>query len=215
MKYKAIIFDMDGTLLDTLNDITDSINHVFCSYGYSPKSIDEIRNYIGNGTTQLIEKCFSRKPNDRHFARMLEQYKQHYLGNCVNKTRPYPQTIEVLHRLWESGINLGIVSNKPDAMVKRLNNLFFSEYISVALGELPDLKRKPEPDLVFSALEQLGVDPQDALYVGDSEVDILTAQNAGMQYIAVTWGFRDADALKAAGAESFIDSPLDLLEYVT
>lgn len=214
MKYKAVIFDMDGTLLDTLDDITDSVNHVIGSFGYPPKSREEIRNYVGNGTARLFEQCFPRKLNDRYFSHMLKMYSQHYLENCVNKTKPYSQILEVLQRLHESDIKLGIVSNKPDTMVKRLNSMFFAEYIPVALGELPDMKRKPEPDLVLSALGQLGVSPYDALYVGDSEVDILTAKNAGIPCIAVTWGFRDADALKAAGAECIVDSPVELLEYV-
>lgn len=214
MKYKAVIFDMDGTLLNTLDDITDSVNYVIGRYGYPSKSIDEIRDYVGNGAKRLLEQCFTRKLDDRYFTRMLGQYKQHYLENCLNKTRPYPQTIELLHKLREMGVKLGIVSNKPDATVKRLNSLFFEEYITVALGEHLNEKTKPEPDLVFMALEQMDVDPRDALYVGDSEVDILTARNAEIPCVSVTWGFRDADALKAAGAGCIINRPLELLEHL-
>jgi phosphoglycolate phosphatase len=211
--YDTVIFDMDGTLLDTLDDLTDSVNFVLDGHGYPKRTREEVRSFVGNGVARLVELSL---PNgkDPDFDILLGEYVAHYKANMQNKTAPYPGIIPLLKKLKERSFRLAVVSNKFDKAVRDLNQKYFGSYISVAIGESDSIKKKPAPDSVFEALRHLHADPAAAVYVGDSEVDIQTAQNAGLLSIGVTWGFRDKSVLSAAGANHIIDTPKDLFEIL-
>ncbi len=197
---KAAIFDLDGTLLDTLYDLADSANHALGICGYPLRSRMEIRAFVGNGVKKLIDRCLPDE-NEEKRSRVLEIFKEHYRGNMTNKTAPYPGIMEALTKLREAGYSLAIVSNKFDAAVKSLSKLYFDGVIDVAIGESDTVRKKPAPDSVFKAMELLGTSPEESVYIGDSDVDVETAHNAGLRCIGVTWGFRDRDILEEAGAD--------------
>lgn len=207
MKFKTIIFDLDGTLLSTLEDLRDSVNSVLESNGFPTRSLEEIRTFVGNGVGRLMRLAVPETCTDEEVSVYLEAFKQHYSLNMRNKTKPYDGIIELLDRLIQKQYNLAIVSNKFDAAVKELARDYFGDRIPVAIGESPNVKRKPAPDSVFKAVEELGTDLEHAIYVGDSDIDIITAKNAGIPSIGVTWGFRSRKVLEEAGADYIIDRP--------
>ncbi len=196
----TIIFDLDGTLLDTLEDLTDSVNYVMGEYDLPPHTIEEIRNYVGNGAAKLIERAVPKGIDNPAYGKMLEMFRQHYAAHCEDKVAPYEGVMELLASLKAAGYRTAIVSNKPDSAVKQLYERYFKEYVQEAVGESSDTKRKPAPDMVYRALARLSSDVSHAVYVGDSEVDIMTAANVPMTCISVTWGFRTKEQLLAAGA---------------
>lgn len=196
----TIIFDLDGTLLDTLEDLTDSVNYVMGEYDLPPHTIEEIRNYVGNGAAKLIERAVPKGIDNPAYEKMLEMFRQHYAAHCEDKVAPYKGVMELLASLKAAGYRTAIVSNKPDSAVKQLYERYFKEYVQEAVGESSDTKRKPAPDMVYRALARLSSDVSHAVYVGDSEVDIMTAANVPMTCISVTWGFRTKEQLLAAGA---------------
>lgn len=212
--YDAVIFDMDGTLLNTLDDIGDSVNYIMDRYGYPERTMDEIRSFVGNGVARLLELSVPEGKANPEFENCLREYMDHYRSNMLNKTAPYAGILELLHALKQKGRSLAIVSNKFDRAVKDLNELFFREYVRVAVGESAAIRKKPAPDSVLKALRELGAAAEKALYVGDSEVDIETARNAGLKSVGVTWGFRDKQVLVDAGADFIIDTPLKLLDIL-
>ncbi|QHQ62166.1 HAD-IIIA family hydrolase [Anaerocolumna sedimenticola] len=214
MKYTTVIFDLDGTLLNTLEDLTDSVNYALGKFGYPLRTIDEIRQFVGNGVKVLINLAVPNKTSAEDTDKCLKLYRKHYSENMQNKTRPYDGITEMLKSLKEKGIKLAVVSNKYDTAVKALCNDYYKEYIEVAIGESPDVAKKPAPDSVFAALKELGSEKEDALYVGDSDVDVHTAHNAGIKCVGVTWGFRNREILKREGADYIIDKPEELLQYV-
>ncbi|WMJ88337.1 HAD family hydrolase [Anaerocolumna sp. MB42-C2] len=214
MKYNTIIFDLDGTLLNTLEDLTDSVNYALGKFGYPLRSIDEIRRFVGNGVKVLINLAVPNGTSAEESDKCLELYRKHYSENLQNKTRPYDGISEMLKCLKEMGIKLAVVSNKYDTAVKALCNDYFREFIEVAIGESQGVAKKPAPDSVYAALKVLGSNKEETLYVGDSDVDVHTAHNAGIKCVGVTWGFRNRDILKAEGANYIIDKPEDLLQYV-
>ncbi len=208
----TIIFDLDGTLLNTLDDLTDSVNYVMEQYGLPKHTIAEIRGYVGNGAAKLIERAVPDGAGNPEYAKMLEMFREHYALHCEDKAAPYEGVIELLASLKESGYQLAIVSNKPDRAVKQLYRRYFMEYVHEAIGESDEVKKKPAPDMVYRALASLSADASRAVYVGDSEVDLQTAMNVPMPCISVTWGFRTKDQLLDAGAveEKMIKNPQDL-----
>ncbi len=210
-KYDTIIFDLDGTTLDTLADLADSVNHALSQCGYPQRTYAEIRSFVGNGVANLMARAIPGGYDDPQFDSCFAAFRAHYELNMNNKTGPYAGIPELLEELKTRGYKMAIVSNKIDSAVKQLNEQFYNRYIQVAIGETENLQRKPAPDSVFKALEELGSVASNAVYVGDSEVDVQTARNAGMPCIAVTWGFRDKDVLEAEGAEYIIDSPGELM----
>ncbi len=214
MKYKAVIFDMDGTLLDTLADITDSVNYALGSLGFPLLVISEIRNYVGNGVLRMMELSVPGGTENPLFNDAVSLFKRQYAENCRNKTRPYDGIMELLEWLLERGYKTAVISNKYDTAVKELNQFYFSEYIPLAIGESSDIKRKPAADMLLTALNRLSVTTEEAIYIGDSEVDIETAKNAGVDCISVAWGFRDRDWLAARGAGKIVDSPGELLSHL-
>lgn len=215
MKYNTIVFDMDGTLLNTLEDLTDSVNYALQICGYTERTLDEVRCFVGNGVRVLMNQAVPAGTSEEDIVKCLTIYRKHYSENMQHKTRPYDGINELLKSLKEKGIKLAIVSNKYDSAVKALCKDYFQDYIQIAIGESPEVAKKPAPDSVFTALEQLGAVKEEALYVGDSEVDVQTARNAGLKCIGVTWGFRDRKVLAAEGADIIIDRPHELLEYLS
>ncbi len=214
-KCDTIIFDLDGTLLDTLEDLTDSVNYSLELHGYPKKSKQEIRRFLGNGVEKLIELVVPGGMEDSLYNDCLEANKKHYSANMRNKTAPYKGIIEVLQHLKKENYKLAVVSNKLDRAVKELVQDFFGEYIQVAIGETANISKKPAPDTVFKALQELQSSASKAVYVGDSEVDVKTAKNAGTKCVAVTWGFRDRDVLEEEGADFIIDEPLELINIIS
>lgn len=209
----TVIFDLDGTLLNTLEDLTDSVNHAMEAFGYPVHTIEEIRSFVGNGAPKLIERSIPQGTENPSYDAALAAFKEHYAAHCEDKTNPYEGIMELLMQLRDKGYRMAVVSNKFDGAVKRLCKKYFGDYIEVAIGESADVKRKPAPDTVYRALHELSCDGSRAVYVGDSEVDIQTAKNASLPCISVTWGFRTEEQLKAAGAEEkfMLSSPLGLL----
>ena len=196
----TIIFDLDGTLLNTLEDLTDSVNHVMKRFGFPIHTLDEVRSFVGNGGPKLIERSIPQGVENPSYGAALEAFKEHYAEHCEDKTRPYAGIMEMLKTLKEQEYKLAIVSNKFDGAVKQLCKKYFGEYISVAIGESAQVRRKPAPDTAYRALLELDSDASHAVYVGDSDVDIQTAGNVPMPCISVTWGFRTEEQLKNAGA---------------
>lgn len=213
MKYEAILFDLDGTLLNTLEDLKDSCNAALEACGYAPRTLDEVRRFVGNGVGLLIRRALPEGAGEEEWARCLALFKAHYQNNLDNKTRPYPGIEQALDALLARGYRIGVVSNKFDAAVKALCAHHFPR-IQVAVGEREGVRKKPAPDSALAAAQALGVRPASALYVGDSEVDIQTARNAGMDCLSVDWGFRPEAVLREAGATRIIHSPGALLDAI-
>lgn len=210
-KYEAVIFDLDGTLLNTLDDLAGSVNAVLKTHGFPEVTLKDVRSFVGNGVAKLIELAIPGGLNNPLFGKCLEEFKVHYSEHMEILTAPYPGIPELLKELSEKQFKIAVVSNKFDKAVKNLCKVYFSDDIYVAIGESKEVKKKPEPDTVFKALKEMGIQRDRALYVGDSEVDILTAKNAGIPCVSVSWGFRDKDFLTSQGAEYIIDSPYELL----
>lgn len=200
-KYRTVIFDLDGTLLDTLDDLTDSVNAALSKHGLPLRSKDEVRRFVGNGVLRLMERAVPDGHGHPDFERIYQDFRKDYGRHCNEKTKPYPGILKLLERLKRKGYGLAIVSNKADFAVNTLREIYFDGLIDVAIGERETIRKKPAPDTVLAALERLGADAGTAVYVGDSEVDLETAANVPMDEIAVTWGFRDATLLKERGAD--------------
>ena len=211
---KAVIFDLDGTLLNTLYDLTDSVNCALEKYGQPQRSMDEVREFVGNGIRNLMLLAVPDGDKNPMFEEIFAFFREYYKTHCNIKTAPYEDILALMEELKQRHIKMAIVSNKIDSGVKELNAIHFSEYVEVAIGEREGISRKPAPDSVKEALRMLEVDKAHAVYVGDSDVDIQTAKNAKVRGVSVTWGFRDEAFLKAHGAEILINHPLELLDYL-
>lgn len=210
MKYKAVLLDMDGTVLDTLEDLTDAVNAALREFELPAVEKKRVRAGLGNGAARLIKYCVPEDCGEELYERVLAWYKPYYDAHCRIKTRPYEGIVSMMERLKARGIKLAIISNKPDPAVKELAAAFFPGLLDSAVGESETVRRKPDPDAVLAAAVQLGICREQCVYVGDSEVDVLTAKNAAMDCIAVGWGFRDVDWLKARGAEKIACSAEEL-----
>lgn len=214
MKYKAIVFDLDGTLTDTLYDLKESTNYALREMGWPERSLEEVKRFVGNGVRRLMEQAVPSDAEEMEFDECFQLFKSHYVAHCQDHTNLYPGIHELLMALKERGFKMAIVSNKLQAGVNELYHRFFEGLIDVAIGETNEMRRKPFPDMVFSALEKLGVSREEAIYVGDSEVDMATARNAGLPCISVLWGFRDRDFLKEIGAFHMVEKPEEILTIV-
>ena len=208
--YKTYIFDLDGTLLDTLNDLHASCNYALRTHGMPERSVEEVRQFVGNGVKKLMERAIPNGLDNPLFEDTLQTFRQHYLLHNLDTTRPYPGIMEMLGKLKEQGKNIAVVSNKFYTATQDLCKHFFGDTIQVAIGEREDIKKKPAPDTVLEALRQLQAIKQDAVYVGDSDVDVETARNSGIPCISVLWGFRSKSFLLSHGATTFIESPSEL-----
>ncbi|MBQ9648557.1 MAG: HAD-IA family hydrolase [Oscillospiraceae bacterium] len=216
MGYQTVLFDMDGTVLDTLYDLWASTNAVLRELGYPERTPDEIRGYVGNGARNQLRRALPEGSGDAAVDEALLRYQAYYAEHCRDHTKPYDGVVPMLERLQKEGKQLAVVSNKPDQMVKILSKEHFGTLLHVSIGETPERRRKPAPDTVYAALEALGAEASKdgAVYVGDSEVDVETAKNAGLPLIAVSWGFRGRAALEAAGAETVVDAPEELTKLI-
>lgn len=214
MKYKAVVFDLDGTLLDTLEDLMDAVNDALRKYGYPVRTLDEIRNFVGNGVRRLMERALPDGAQTPQFEQILAAFRAYYTVHCEDKTHAYDGVPELMQQLKDAGCRMAIVSNKLDSAVKELNQSYFSSYVQAAIGEKEGVRRKPAPDMVEQALAELQCKKEEAVYVGDSEVDIQTASNAGLACISVSWGFRDKDFLLKNGAAVIADTPREVWDLV-
>ena len=212
--YSTYIFDLDGTLLDTLTDLAASCNYALRTHGMPEHSIDDVRRFVGNGVRKLMERAIPDGEANPDFEATFATFREYYMHHSLDTTKPYPEIIDTLAELKARGCRLAVVSNKMMAATVELCKHFFPDTIEVAIGEneAEGIKKKPAPDTVLAALKQLGVSGEDAVYVGDSDVDLATARNSGLPCISVLWGFRDRDFLLDHGATTFITSPKELLD---
>lgn len=210
----TLIFDLDGTLLDTLEDLKDSTNYALEAFGYPLRTLEEVRAFVGNGLRMLIRRAVPAQTDEATVDAVLAEMKRHYSQNYHNKTKPYAGIPEMLEQLKAEGYPMAIVSNKADSVVSLLRRLYFDNLIPVAVGEIQGIARKPEPDLVYEGMKRLGVGRDNAVYIGDSEVDLQTAKNAALPCLSVTWGFREEAQLVAAGAQSLSHTPAELYEEI-
>ena len=224
--YSTIIFDLDGTLMDTLEDIANSVNVALAEMQLPQRSIDEIRTFVGDGVRELLERALKvslhevgiEEPASHELVyKALTLFKSHYTQHCRDNTRPYQGVCELLQKLKNAGFALAIVSNKPQKEVSILQKCFFADSVDVAIGECESegVCKKPAPDMVYKALDLLAVSANSAVYVGDSEVDIATASNAGLDCISVTWGFRSEQLLREKGATLLVHSPSEIVSIVS
>ena len=213
MMYSTYIFDLDGTLLDTLGDLTASVNYALRSCDMPEHTIEDVRRFVGNGVRLLMERAVPDGAANPRFEKAFAIFRQHYMAHSLDTTKPYDGIPEMLTALKTKDCRMAVVSNKFYAATQELCQYFFADTIDVAIGEheAEGIRKKPAPDTVFEALRQLGVGKENAVYVGDSDVDIQTARNSGLPCISVLWGFRDRDFLQKNGAETFISAPSELL----
>ena len=210
-KWDTIIWDMDGTTLNTLDDLTVSMNYTLEMFGLKPHTVDEYRRVFGSGVRYAFEHIIPEGIEEDLIDRMLPIYKEHYDEHCLDRTRPYDGILDVIRELNCQGYKQAIVSNKIDSAVQELHERFFSEAVDIAVGERDGIKRKPAPDMVNEALKELGSTTGTSVYIGDSEVDLATAKNSGLSSISVLWGFRDKEFLVEHGAVRFVEKPEDIL----
>lgn len=211
---KNIIWDLDGTLTYTLQDLCNSVNHALRTHNMPERTLDEVRSFVGNGVRRLMELAVPNGAANPQFDTCFAEFKSHYKLHCKDNTTLYPGIAEALTTLHAHGIRMAIVSNKLQAGVTELYDQWFRDTIDVAIGERPELNRKPAPDMVHLAMQQLGCSPSHTVYIGDSEVDVATAHNSGLPCISVLWGFRDKDLLLQHGATTFATTPNDIVKMV-
>ena len=214
MNIKAVIWDLDGTLLNTLDDLAASVNAALSMNGMPLRSTQEVRMFVGNGIRKLMMRAVPDGEANPAFDKALADFTRHYGAHSRDRTRPYDGILETLDRLSAEGVKHAIVSNKIDFAVKALSRAYFGERMCAAIGDDPSRAKKPAPDSVFAAMREMGVTAQETVYVGDSDVDVLTARNAGVPCVAVLWGFRDEACLRAAGAERLARTPDELREII-
>lgn len=214
MSYKAVLFDMDGTLLDTLEDLCDSTNHALRQMGYPPRGIEEIRRFIGNGAEKQIRRAVPEGTSEEKIMETLAAFRAYYQDHCQIKTKVYDGLLDMLSELKEKGVKMAVVSNKPDAAVKKLSREYFGDRLDYAIGPSDGVRCKPYPDMVEEALKALGVAKKNAVFVGDSEVDVQTGLNAGLDVIAVSWGFRSREVVIEAGAKMIADDAGELEKFI-
>ena len=210
--YKTYIFDLDGTLLNTLGDLAASTNYALRQYGMPEHTIDDVRRFVGNGVGKLIEMAIPEGLANPQYEDVLATFRKHYMLHSLDTTAPYPGIESLLHSLRSHGCNVAVVSNKFYNATVELCRHFFADTVEVAIGERENIRRKPAPDTVFEAMRQLGVSGEDTVYVGDSDVDVATARNSGIPCISVLWGFRDRDFLIEHGATTFVNTPEDIIK---
>ena len=209
-KYKTYIFDLDGTLLSTLADLAASTNYALRTHHMPERSLDEVRRFVGNGVKKLMERAIPDGLNNPLFEETFATFRQHYMQHNLDTTQPYPGIMQLLEQLKGEGKNIAVVSNKFYAATRELCRHFFGDLVTVAIGEREDIRKKPAPDTVIEALRELGVDKEGAVYIGDSDVDIMTAKNSGMPCVSVLWGFRDKEFLLEHGATTLISKPEEM-----
>lgn len=214
MKYNTVIFDLDGTLLDTLEDLTDSVNYILKKYHYSLRTKDEIRSFLGNGIQKLLERSLPKNEKVYNFDQIFQDFNDYYAIHCADKTKLYDGITDLLDRLKQMKIKVAVVSNKGNYAVQDLKSKYLKNQIEIAVGETDKVKRKPAPDMLYHALNQLGSEAKQCIFVGDSEVDIDTAKNANVTCLSVTWGFRTRQFLAEHDATNFVDKPKEIISFL-
>lgn len=214
MKKDTIIFDLDGTLLNTLDGLTESFNYTISKFGYEERTKDEIRQFVGNGVLEAINRCVNYKLEEDKQIEALEIFKIYYRKNMKNLSYPYEGIIDLLNFLKEKNYHLAVVSNKYDSAVKSLCNFYFGNTFELTLGESSKIRRKPKPDGILEVINYFSSEKGKTVYIGDSEVDVVTAKNASVDIISVLWGYRSKEALKKSGANCFVKTPLDILKIL-
>jgi len=212
MKYDTYIFDLDGTLLSTLEDLKNSCNFALSSFGLPERSLEEVRQFVGNGVELLMKRAVPNDTDDELFTKVFETSKEHYLVHNLDTTKPYDGVLEMLDELNRAGKNIAVVSNKFYEATVELCRHFFGDRVRVAIGERADIRKKPAPDTVDEAFKLLGVSRENAVYIGDSDVDLATARNSNLPCISVLWGFRDKDFLIEHGGNTFVTEPSQILD---
>jgi len=214
MRYKAVLFDMDGTVLDTLTDLTNAVNHILDEYGMPRRTPREVASFLGNGAATLLRKSVPPDTPEAQLAEMLRVYQPWYDSHCAIYTAPYPGILALMQSLRAAGVKQAVISNKQDSAVKHLAAEHFPGLLETAVGESATVRRKPNPDAVLAALREMALSPEDAVYVGDTEVDLRTAENAGLACAIVGWGFRTEEELRVAGAERIFYSAEELGDWL-
>ena len=213
MKYQLAIFDMDGTILNTLEDLADSLNYALSCSNYPTRTLDDVRNFVGNGIRKLMERAVPEGTSPEELEQVYADFTAYYPKHCYDKTKPYSGIIETIQNLRKQGIKTAVVSNKADYGVQILCKQYFDGLFDYAVGEQSGVQRKPAPDSVNMVLDKLKITRKNAVYIGDSDVDIDTAGNAEMDCISVDWGFRDPSFLQEHGAKIMVSSPEELLNF--
>ena len=209
--FDTYIFDLDGTLLSSLEDLAASTNYALRWAGMPERTLEEVRMFVGNGIKLLMERAIPDGQQNPRFEEVYAKFREHYLKHNLDRTHPYDGVLELLAELKRRGKKLAIVSNKFYAATQDLAHHFFTDTIEVAIGERENIRKKPAPDTVLEALRQLGASKDGAVYIGDSDVDVMTAKNSGLPCISVLWGFRDKEFLIEHGATLFVETPHDIL----
>ena len=214
--YNTVIFDLDGTLLNTIDDLADAVNYVQKKFGWEIHTVDTVRKHVGNGIRNLIKRSVPNGFDNPQFEEAFQIFREYYQEHCQVKTVAYPGIMELLKSLKEKGYKMAIVSNKAHPAVAELNRIYFKDYIEVALGENESggIKKKPAPDMVNLALEKLGSEKSESIYVGDSEVDKATADNSERDCVLCQWGFRELELLKSLNPKTIIEKPIELLNIL-
>lgn len=210
-KITTIIWDLDGTLLNTLEDLTDSVNYMLSIHNFPLRTIEEIRSFVGNGLAKLTERALPDTVTPEEYETCLSEFKAYYKIHMQDKTGPYEGILDVLKTFQDKGYRMAVVSNKADAAVKELIPIYFGDLLPIAIGDMDGREKKPAPDSVYEAMNQLGVTKEECIYIGDSDVDVNTAKNSGIPGIGVLWGFRTKKQLEAVGATMFAEKPEDLI----
>ncbi len=214
MKYNSVVFDLDGTLLDTLGDLRDSVNFALEKNNLPQRTTEEIRSFVGNGIRRLIESSVPENTPLEITDKCFSDFKEYYKKHSAILTKPYDDIIDLMKALKSKGVKVAVVSNKADFAVKTLMEDYFNGLYDCAYGERAGVPRKPAPDGVFEAVKEMGADVESTVYIGDSEVDVITSQNANLPCIAVTWGFRDKKVLESLNPEYIVDSPSDIMRII-
>lgn len=214
MTINTVIFDLDGTLLDTIEDITNSVNYVMLECGYYCKTTPEVQASVGNGVKKLMRRMLPEGCDKKTVDRCVELFKAHYAKGMNKETKPYYGVIDVLKDLKTREFKIAVISNKFDSAVKELCDKYFGDLIDIAMGQRDTISEKPAPDMVFEVINALGVKEENCVYIGDSEVDIQTANNAGIPCLSVVWGYKDIDFLYKNGAQTLVYTPSDILELI-
>ncbi len=212
MKYDTYIFDLDGTLLDTLQDLANAVNHAMRQMNYPERTVDEVRRFIGNGIRMLIKRAAPQNISDEDYDKTLAIFTAYYLEHIADFTKPYDGITDVIETLRQKGCKVAVVSNKADEAAKKVVKDFFGDIFDLVVGKMDRFPSKPAPDSVLYVIETLGVNKVKCVYSGDSEVDVQTAHNAGLPCVGVTWGNRDVTELIAAGAEYIAEKPSEIIE---
>lgn len=213
MKYNTVIWDLDGTLLNTLTDLMNSINFALAKFDYPPRTLDEIRRFVGNGVRVLMELSIPDGFDNPNYDEAFEIFSAHYAEHNMDNTGPYEGVIDVIRTLSDMGVKQAIVSNKVDSGVQTLNAAFFG--VDTAIGEQAGLERKPAPDMVWKAMEILGANKETTVYIGDTEVDLATARNSGLDSISVLWGFRSVEELTPHNPMRMVNAPEEILKIIS